>query len=119
MSFIELKEIIELYNYIYFLYKNFGKKIKFNNSFCNKMNDKFSEYLIIIEQIINIYESIEQVYNNDIIKKHKLYFINLKTNIIDLKNSVNKVINNIIKNEHLINRRISKISITKNSIINY
>ena len=119
ISLIEIKEIIELYKYIYYLYKDIGKKIKYDLQNRKKMNEQFSIYLNNLDDIIKIYTNIEKVSPNEDYLKQKGMFITSKKNLKSIQNKINMILDQIEKNEHLINRKISKINIEKIQLTEY
>lgn len=115
---VEIKEVIDLYDYIYQLYKNIGKKIEFNIGFRNKMNEQFSLYLKCIDDIIKIYNNLNIEMNDEFLLQ-KNHFISVRKTLIDIQDKINSILDEIDKNEHLINKRMSSINIQKLAVKDY
>lgn len=108
-----LKELCNIYKYIIKKYEQFGDIIKFDFEKKEGINDSFDEVNNDLSNIIRKYDNLDLDFlSNE--KKHvtnqKEKFVNLKKDLLALKNNNNKTFDMIDEIEKEINYKISKIS---------
>lgn len=108
----QIKDLKEIYKYIYNSYSKIGNKIYFNEDKKESLVDCLNECLDEIDNIINAYNSVNlELYSREyVILENELIKVNeLKVQMKELVDSINNVLNNIINVEDTVNDRLSKI----------
>lgn len=110
----ELNDTYKIYSYMISEYSKIGKKIKVNLGNKEKVNTTLNKYIINIKSIIDVYNSLNLQYYNDLrIYNQKQKFIDMKSNIEKRKKDIMDLFSKVENIEKKINNDLSKIELKK------
>jgi len=112
MTITDLKSIAEIYNYMVETYSEIGKKIKYDLSYENSINQLFNKYIEKIDSTLILYRSLEvDTLNIQIIQQQKEKIINNKKRILEIKDYYNELFNKFKEIEIEVKNKISNLNI--------
>ena len=112
MTITDLMSIADIYNYMVETYSEIGKKIKYDLSYENSLNQLFNKYIEKIDSTLTLYRSFE-LDNEDIqvIQQQIEIIKNNKKRIIEIKDCYNELFNKFKEIEIEIKNKISNLNI--------
>ena len=109
-NIIELKQLVSVYENIIIDYSNLGNKIFFDFRNKDYVNSLLDDYLTMVLEIMNVFESIHVKYYF-IIEKYRMYFKEMIEKINSIRCRYNAILNYLSEKENKIATKSSKIFI--------
>ena len=96
MTIANLKNLSSIYNYMVEEYSEIGKKIRYDLSYENSLNQLFNKYIEKIDSTLILYRNLSlETEDVEIINKQMEALKNNKKRIIDIKNYYNELFNKL------------------------